>query len=71
MQTHTYSRFEIKTSITAPIEPDGVPTLHEAVQVIGRRGRIEIVETPPLNGQRDAQLREEIWTLRRCGKWTH
>jgi hypothetical protein len=37
-----------------------LPELHVAVQVIGRRGRIEITKTPPLNGQRDAQLREEI-----------
>ncbi len=60
MQTHTYRGFEIETDITNPTEPDGVPELHEAVQVIGRRGRIEIVETPPLSGEKDAQLREEI-----------
>jgi hypothetical protein len=60
MQTHTYRGFEIETGISDPTEKDGVPELQEAVQVIGRRDRIEIVETPPLNGQRDAQLREEI-----------
>jgi len=58
MQTHTCQGLEIKTSITDPTETDGVPELHEAVHVIGRLGRIEIVETPPMNGQRDAQLRE-------------
>ena len=60
MQAHSCRGFEIETSFSDPTETDGVPELHEAVQVIGRRGRIEIVETPPLSGEKDAQLREEI-----------
>jgi hypothetical protein len=63
MQTHTYRGFEIETGISDPTEKDGVPELQEAVQVIGRRGRIEIVETLPLSGEKDAQLKEEIERL--------
>jgi len=60
MNERTYRGFSVETRITDPTETDGVPDLKGAVQIIGRRGCIEIVETPPLSGNRDAELKEEI-----------